>query len=352
MTTVIKGQCGGSGGGGTGAWYDSNWGYRQKITILPTLADANLAGSPYLVKITDPANPIFTNAQLDGDDILFTSSDGTRKLDHEIEKYDSTTNELWAWVRVPTISSTENTEIYLYYGNGTVSTQENIPGVWDSNYVMIQHLQETSRTHFDSTNNNNDGNPLNGVLQTATGQVDGADQFDGWNDKVDMADSATLRIVDMTLEAWVYVPSSIPSSYHGIVVHVSSTSNWYGLWNNGSRFHFRWSTGSVRNTNFNGTFSPNQWYYVVGVLDTVADKVFTYQNETLDTTINGPSAPTPTSGPTYIDHAFSSSDFFKGFVDEVRISKVARSDAWIKASYRNQSSPGTYQNLAPEETPP
>ncbi|MHC4499571.1 MAG: DUF2341 domain-containing protein, partial [Planctomycetota bacterium] len=331
------------------AWYNSNWLYRQKITISPTVADADLTNFPYLVKITDLANPVFANAQTDGDDILFTSSDETTKLNHEIEKYDSTNTELWAWVMVPAISSTVNTEIYLYYGNGTAPNQENVSGVWDSNYVMVQHLQETSGTHFDSTLNNNDGTPANGVAQTAVGQVDGADQFDGTDDKVDMADSATLQIVDMTVEAWVYIPDSIPSSYHGIVAHAPSTDNWYGLFNNGDRFHFRWSQGSVRRTDFNGTFSPNQWYYVVGVLDTVADKAFTYQNENLDTTINGPSPPTPTSGPTYIGHTFSSSEFFKGFIDEVRISNTARSEDWIKTSYRNQSSPSTYQTLSPEE---
>ena len=96
------------------AWYNSSWLYRQKITISPTVADADLTNYPYLVKITDPVNPVFANAQTDGDDILFTSADETTKLNHEIEKYDSTNKELWVWVNVPAISSTVNTEIYLY----------------------------------------------------------------------------------------------------------------------------------------------------------------------------------------------------------------------------------------------
>jgi hypothetical protein len=87
---------------------------------------------------------------------------------------------------------------------------------------------------------------------------------------------------------------------------------------------------------------------VAGVLDTVADKAYAYQDETLDTTVDGPTAPTPTAGPTYIGHTFSGSEFFKGFVDEVHISKKARNAAWIRASYRNQSAPATYQTLGPE----
>lgn len=44
------------------AWYNPSWAYRQEITILPALADSNLSGFPYLVKITDAANAVFANA--------------------------------------------------------------------------------------------------------------------------------------------------------------------------------------------------------------------------------------------------------------------------------------------------
>ncbi|MBW1788482.1 MAG: DUF2341 domain-containing protein [Deltaproteobacteria bacterium] len=333
------------------AWYDSGWSYRQKITILSTLADADLSNFPYLVKITDAANPLFADAQIDGDDILFTAADGTTKLNHEIEKYNPATNELYIWVQVPSILGTVNTEIYMYYGNGSATNQQSVEATWDDDFVMVQHLQETSGTHFDSTSKNNDGTPLNGVVQTATGKIDGADQFDGSNDKVDVADSATLRVVDMTLEAWVYIPDSIPSSFHGIVVHAPSTSNWYGLWNNGNVFHFRWSTGSVRRTDFATTISPNNWYYVTGVLDVAGNVAITYLDGNVDGTVNDPDPPTPTAGPTYLGHTSSGSEYFKGFIDEVRISKIARSEDWIKASYRNQDSPGSYQTLGGQEEP-
>ncbi len=55
---------------------------------------------PVLIKITDPANPVFDNAQANADDILFTSPDGMTQLAHEIGKYDSSVGnkELIAWV--------------------------------------------------------------------------------------------------------------------------------------------------------------------------------------------------------------------------------------------------------------
>jgi len=331
------------------AWYDTNWAARQQITISSTVADADLTNYPYLVKIVDPANEVFADAQASGNDILFTSSDGATKLPHEIEFYDAATNTLYAWVQVPLISSTVDTTLYMYYDYGSASNQQNITGTWDSDYVMVQHLQETSGTHLDSTLYNNDGSPQNGVTQNATGQIDGADQFNGSSHYVSVPDDVNLRVVEMTVEAWVYVPSSIPSSYHSIVNHAPSSSNWYGLWNNSNRFHFRWSNETVRRTDFTATFSPDQWYYVAGVLDVTNDQAITYQNETTDTVVNGPDLPTPTSGPTYIGTTFSGSERFKGFIDEVRVSKVARSPAWIKASFRNQSAPDSYQTVGPEQ---
>ncbi len=100
------------------AWYDTNWLYRQKITILPSLADSDQTNFPYMVKITDSANSVFANALTNGDDILFTQSDGTTKLDHEIEIFETSggSEELVIWVRIPFLSSSVNTEIYMYYG--------------------------------------------------------------------------------------------------------------------------------------------------------------------------------------------------------------------------------------------
>ena len=87
-------------------------------------------------------------------DIFFTGDDGTTKLDHELVTYSA--GDLIAWVRVPSLSSSVDTVVYMYYGNATPPANLDAAGVWDANYVIVQHLDENSGTHFDATGYLND----------------------------------------------------------------------------------------------------------------------------------------------------------------------------------------------------
>jgi hypothetical protein len=133
----------------------NGWTYRKKLTIDASRVAGDLTNFPVLINTTDldwkedsQAIPGHV-AQTDGGDIMFTAIDGITKLDHEIEKYDPATGELVAWVEVRSLSSTTNTDIYIYYGNTSLAENENqwnSVGVWDSNFKMVQHLRETSGT--------------------------------------------------------------------------------------------------------------------------------------------------------------------------------------------------------------
>ncbi len=157
------------------AWYaTSGWYYRKALTIDYTKVSggANLNSFPVLVSITDGS--LKTNAQESGNDIMFTSSNGTTKLDHEIEKYTSSTGTLVAWVRIPTLSYTANTIIYMYYGNPGASDQSNKAAVWDASYVGVWHLAETSGHHIDSKGLQADSTAEGEISRTASGKANGA----------------------------------------------------------------------------------------------------------------------------------------------------------------------------------
>ena len=95
------------------AWYNSNWQYRKKLTIDYNEVGATLTNFPVLVSLSSDTD-LAADAQDDNDDILFTGSNGTTKLDHEIEYFNGTTGQLIAWVKIPSLSNTVDTDIYMY----------------------------------------------------------------------------------------------------------------------------------------------------------------------------------------------------------------------------------------------
>ena len=149
----------------------AQYGYRMKLTI----ESARVSGAsdhsnfPVLISLTDS---VLATTGADGGnvenpngwDISFRASDGITKLDFEVEKYTSSpgSGTLVAWVRIPTLSTSADTDIYIYYGNPDVAcSQENPAGVWGANYKGVWHLNEDptgpAPQFADSTFNRNHG---------------------------------------------------------------------------------------------------------------------------------------------------------------------------------------------------
>jgi hypothetical protein len=180
----------------------SAWSYVQTITINHTQVAGSLTNFPVLVSIVDAS--LAVHAQSNGNYILFALPDGTQ-LAHEIESYDSGAGALVAWVAVPALSSTTDTDIHMFYGNPSASNQQNPAVVWDSDYKAVYHMCDaTTSTITDSTGNGHTGtktsagNPAEVTGQIAQGQQNTA------NNKITTADSNDWYFTgDFTLECWV-----------------------------------------------------------------------------------------------------------------------------------------------------
>ncbi|HEU4677779.1 MAG TPA: DUF2341 domain-containing protein [Candidatus Paceibacterota bacterium] len=91
-------------------WYDVNWTKRKRVTVHNadpvSYADAT-------VKVDVPYD---ADMQADFDDLRFTASDGVTELDHYVESYTASTDAV-VWVNVPTLATSTDTTVYMYYGN-------------------------------------------------------------------------------------------------------------------------------------------------------------------------------------------------------------------------------------------
>jgi MSHA biogenesis protein MshQ len=106
-------------------WYDAEWAYRKSITIQVSevVGGSDLPNFPVLISFTD--TDLATDAQGNGNDILFTTStDEMTKLAHEIEEFDGGTGKLIAWVKVTSLSHDSDTVLYMYYNNSKCGSQQ------------------------------------------------------------------------------------------------------------------------------------------------------------------------------------------------------------------------------------
>jgi hypothetical protein len=334
-------------------WYNGDWLYRKKITIDHTKVAADQTDFPVLISKQDgDLSQGMGKARTDANDILFTSSNGMTKLPHEIENFTSNNGAFVTWVKVPSLSSTTDTVIYLYYGNLGASSQQNAADVWSNGYAGVWHLKEnTGSADADSTTNANTGTPQYSPTQVG-GQIDGSLNFNaGSSQYVMVPNSASLQLgTSMTVSAWT--KTSTTDAQSRVIVSrwktpgASEARNyWLGkVWVNPThelRFY-------VDKTEYVGIAWPgtpnladNFWHYVVGVADAPNFLLRLY----VDGSQKNTAAYTGTSVTGIIPlHIGNSTDvtlqLWNGGLDEVRVSGAARSADWITTEYNNQNSPG------------
>lgn len=329
-------------------WWDSSWRKRVQINIT-NVGSSSLTNFPAYLNITYDADMLsnyndlrFINGSCD--------SGSSTVLDYEIEYSDA--NHSDTWIKIPSLSAGVN-HICMYYNNSAASSGENRTGVWDSNYVMVQHLEETSGTIIDSTNRNNCTN--NGMVLNAAGIIDGGDQADTNTDDLNCGASSTLQPTDaITVSAWVR-SSDATTQYEAVGGFSSSTA-----WTNGYGMFFN-SANTIRffinayNTNVaSASITPSNWNYVVGTYDRFAggtNEIKIYVNGVLGGTVDDYSTAINYAGGslTITEIGGYTTDWFNGNVDEFRVSNIARSQDWINQSYQMVANQTVFVRSGAEE---
>ncbi len=353
-------------------WYDTDWRLRKQITIDFNQVDANLTGFPVLINLATDAE-LAASAQIDGDDILFTLSDEITKIPHEIEFFDPGTGELVAWVNVPSVSASVDTDIYMYYDNATVGSQQDVLNVWDANYVQVLHLKEAPNGALDELNDSTGSGNHGQTFSMGAGNSVDAQIGKGLNfvradalDQVRVYDSASLdgTADEGTLEYWAYfVAAPPPSTYYLIMVHSLRFSGSRGMehaWRDDDNFFMYANTGDPGGETWSGTslhgFVAGRWHHVVWRWQRVPgqdhdlftdgiSRAFDIADNSANWTVDA------TMDDWYYGGTADRNDrWFDGRMDEVRVSNIMRSDAWISTEHNNQSDPDNFYTLGPENS--
>ncbi len=297
-----------------------------------------------------------------GVDIYFVGEDAT-SLDYEIEHYDGATGSLIAWVRLPALSvAPSSTTIFMCFGDPDVTVpQATAEDVWSPSYMSVWHLSEPGSgavgEFSDSTINDNDGQggqltQKSGVPSRTPGMFGYGQSFDGIDDHIRVPNSTSINLDNaaaMTLEAWVRnTPFSLSTS-GGICSKKGFETGYRLAVNEAGKY---WGQFSSKPVISDSNWPLPIWQHVVVTFNN--GKLLLFIDGEQDSSMAiGPSSVGPSDqfdlmighGDNFVLAPFSYP--FWGVIDEVRISDVARTTAWIKTQYDNQLSPEKFYSISP-----
>lgn len=279
-----------------------------------------------------------------GYDIAFVtdpSNGSATKLDFERVWWDPTTGACEFWVRIPTLSHTTDTVIYIYYGDATITTdQQSAAAVWDSNFGGVWHGGDgTTLSLADSTSHANNG--TNHSATETTGQIGGAMNFSSAGGQyVDVGSDASINLTGpWTIEYWFKYTGS--GTFQACVGNTGS--------GNGYLASSKWSgnqglvdiqNGGTEGTLFSGALTyTNPDYFAVTFVPSTSLRTYINGNPSTST-VSGVGL-CGTSGATLFGKIAAGFNW-DGWLDEIRISKVERSADYFTATYNNTKTSSTF----------
>ncbi len=333
-------------------WYDEDWLYFKQITIDHIPVNEELVNFPFLVNIID--TDLTANANSDCSDIVFTLTNNTQ-LSHEIERCDLTANDtLIAWVKIPSISHTIDTKINMYYGNPAAIDSQDTFNVFDDDYVLVSHLNDTSA--YDSTNGQNNMTSITGATSTDS-FIGGGFSFDGINDNIIFANETHFDFINETkFTGTIWFKSNSTGTTQTPLGKSISTGGAGENWH--SYLHFTSNDWYLKMIDGSGStlqmpvatplpkHVDDLWYYGVIRYDGGSHES-NFEPCVFTNDLNGTACVKSTSvtsvGEIRNDYPFAiggTSGFgadFLGLLDEVRISEVYRSDEWLYYEWCNMA---------------
>jgi len=309
------------------------WPYRQAIVFDHTKVADDLTDFPALV----------TTAHVDG--IAFTDSANV-ELSFERET-------LAAWVKLPLLSSTTDTTIYLYYGNRDQPDHAQPADVWSNGYTAVFHFGDGVTLDARDSLGVNDGMATDASADA--GQIGGAASFDG---------TANIAVSTLGLDAtpggvntvtfWLFFrPPFVTMPFAFQALGALGT---YDLWFEGDGCEgFNTGNGEVFGTGT--TMLASHWIHVAamfpnGVPTMSSSKLYIDGVEQSLALCSPAVQNTPTLYPfAYWGGVVGSSDYrMTGLIDEGRLAIGARSAAWIQTEHANQADPASFESFGPVET--
>lgn len=273
----------------------------------------------------------------------------TTALTFELVCYDATTGNLEMYVKIPTLSHTVDTVIYLGYGDASLSSDGSSSSTWNSHYKAVYHFGDgVTLSLADSTSNANTLTNFASATAVASGWgIGGAVAFASASSQYLGRASAPVTALPNTISALLY-ETDFATNQNGITINPTATNSIAFQLDTRTTGVVRVSSGSAQASTA-GTFSTATWVHGAARMVTTTDRS-AYLNGTGTQNTTSSSPPTPAQ---LTIGAFRTSigplGFWNGRMDEVRIANDDRGADWIATESNNLTSPSTFSSAGTEQ---
>lgn len=319
--------------------------YSRSIIIDHTKVSADQVDFPLLISgtFTDLRYKGYGGhvAFTDGRDIVVYADAGlTQLLDFELDKYVASSGQLVLWVRIPSLSASSDTTIYIKYGQASATSLANPTGVWDERTRACYHFSGSGSTTPDSTANHLTGTLHGGVTISAGAFLGDAASFpSSGNGSITAASVFPIGTTEISLSIW----AKGNRNQFGSLLNTGVSEIWQGGDGSGSITGYFYAGGQDDQQNLHDSFdfTDGNWHHYAYTSKAGAQALY----------IDGEVVQT---GSYAIGPAINQAtqivlgNLLYGSLDEARVSDTVRSADWIATEYANQSSPSTFVTLGSE----
>ncbi|MEC5319241.1 DUF2341 domain-containing protein [Brenneria populi subsp. brevivirga] len=158
------------------AWWQDEWSYRKRISLDTTPQGAAVAERigrmPVLVRL-HTGNFAFDGMRDNGADLRFVAGDDKTVLNYQIESFDPLLGIALIWVDVPAVEGAQRQDLWMYYGNDSAPATANGQLIFDADYTLVYHFDDASgavprdTTAYGNNAQNQPGAVIDGVIGRA-----------------------------------------------------------------------------------------------------------------------------------------------------------------------------------------
>jgi hypothetical protein len=330
------------------AWFNGSWSSREKITVKASKINGDLTEFPIYLNLADMPDSFFSTVNGTGADIRITQGDEISETSFELVDLDTVNGTGELWFKAPTLSSTIDTNFYIYFGNtSSVAYADSDPygahDVWSNGYVAVYHMNEDPTGIIkDSTSFGNNGTSAGAMTSgdLVKGSLGKAIEFDGTDDEI--VSSFSTSISDQITVSSI-IKSDTISVVNVIVSEYGSAEGWLLLNTNTGAIGFDGRDGvSYKSSGKSIEIDDNEWHHTIGQKEGSEWRVFSDSILSSNADVGFVGDINATQQIHIGAHSNNTGFKFEGFIDEVRIANKVRLDSWISTEYQNQNSPGNF----------